>query len=250
VDIEIHWLRYKHDYAAFPTTTHFVERSVKLSNLCSSYGRSEERTSQFAICFNVVHDVNDITKKRMIGGKSKKGKKFKNEDKIQARGKIRNSTAIENVLLRHQLIETAVQDVEMKNIYASIAELCQFSTKSSFRAERQKNEHGQNVKKVLASRRKNNIRKPNKIERETGFDITATMKNEVRFHDATKEKYEAGIVAELNAREDQLASTDTFTMKKNLLKKLVAEEKHIKNVSDVKSFPIRSTFDWSPITTL
>ena len=106
----------------------------------------------------------------MIGGKSKKGKKFKNEDKIQARGKIRNSTAIENVLLRHQLIETAVQDVEMKNIYASIAELCQFSTNSSFRAERQKNEHGQNVKKVLASRRKNNIRKPNKNERETGFD--------------------------------------------------------------------------------
>lgn len=247
MDIEIHWLRYKQNYAAFPTTTHFVERSVKLSNFCSNNGRSEERTSQFAICYNVVHDVNDITKKRMIDNKSRKGKKFKNEDKIQARGKIRNTTAIENVLVRHNQIEDAVRDVEMKKTYDTIAELCQFSTSSSFRAVRQKNEHEQNVKKV-ASRK--NIRKPNKIERETGFDITATMKNEVRFHDATKEQYEAGIDAELNARGAQFASADNFTTKKNLLKKLVAEEKNIKNVLEVKTFSIRSRFDWSTITTL
>ena len=60
-----------------------------LSNYCNNKFRTEERTSQFAICYNLVHDLNDTTKAIMIEEEEGKGGTYKNEEKLKARGKVK-----------------------------------------------------------------------------------------------------------------------------------------------------------------
>ena len=70
--LEVHWLRYKNMYAAFPTTTHFTERAVKIGNLCSKKSRGEERTSQYAVKYNFLSEANEVAKEEMVLEKAKK----------------------------------------------------------------------------------------------------------------------------------------------------------------------------------
>ena len=245
VKLKDHWSRYKHNYVAFPTTTHFVERSVKVSNFCSNKSRSEERTSQFALCYNLVHDVNDVTKDRMIQNKSQMGdKRYKNEDKIKARGKAKHVSIIEQVETRHNKIELALQDDDLKNAYDATYQLVKFSTENSFQMERQKSHFDQGS--LLISK----PRKANQTEKTTGVDFTPFMRNEVRFF-YVNIKYHGGLEAELAARGfTDTSSLRNFTALKNKLKEIVAAEVGEKNIKNVKHFPILSSYDWTPLLQL
>ena len=97
------------DYAALAATTHFVERSVKIYYFCSNKSRSEERVSQLAICYNITHDVNQLTKEIMIEEKKKRGQHYKDESCVKAVGKAKNKTLLQNVLERHNKIELVLK---------------------------------------------------------------------------------------------------------------------------------------------
>ena len=233
---------YKEDYAAFPTTTHFVERSVKVSNYCggSNKSRCEERTSQFAICYNIVHDVNDVSKKEMIRKKTEKGETYKEEAKLKARGKTRQKIALGTVLERHHLIEDSLQDPNFNATYGKIKSQMNLSSKS-FKSIRQQKEFESNEAKSIK------VRKPNVTERMTGFDIMPVMSNQVRLHNATKDKYEKGIDLELIARGvEDFSIFPNFKAQKKKLKELSADEMGIP-IQDCTHFNIKSTFDWSGI---
>ena len=233
-----HWLRYKEDYAALPTTTHFVERSVKISNVCrgSSQSRCEERTSQFAICYNNIHDVNDIAKEEMLQVKHEKGEAYKDTYKLKARGKARQGTAISNVIKRHQTIEKALESATLKDSYKKIEEQINIKAKS-FKSVRQQKEYEYHVSKSSKAR------KENQYERLTGFDITAAMANKVRFSAATMAHRE-GIELELRVRGvEDLSNLKNLTAMKNLLKELCAKEDDI-SVKDCLYFKRKSSYDW------
>ena len=241
-DLCQHWLRYKEEYAAFPTTTHYVERSVKISNFCkgSSQSRSEERSSQFAICYNIVHDVNDMAKEEMIIERhNNKESTYKNEDKLIARGKSRQKTALHTVVQRHMEIGRAMEDGSLSDTYTCIEKKINIKSKS-FRSERQQREYDINVSKS------SKVRKGNQIERMKGFDVTAAMANKIRFSAATK-PFEDGINLELNARGvNSLDSFKNFTDKKTALKKLCAKEEDIQ-LKECTHFNIKSSYDWMKI---
>lgn len=239
-------MRYKKDYAALPSTTHFTERAVKVSNYCSNISRSEERVSQFALCYNVVHDTNVRAKGEMVAAKKKKGKEYKNNSKVKARGKIKFHSIFLNVAQRHQQITSAIkQNERMGFVFNEIFEAAKYSGKKSFKAERLREKYEKNHSGDKAPK------PPNAIERVTGFDITANMRNEVPFSKAVR-RYEEGIVLELRARgisdEDlALLENENFTAKKNKLREMVAAERNISDVKEVKSFGVQSNFDWQPV---
>ena len=239
-----HWSRYKEDYAALPTTTHYVERSVKISNFCrgSSQSRNEDRTSQFAICYNIVHNVNDTAKENMISTRHmKKGDEYKDQDKLEARGKTRQKTALHTVLRRHKEIERALKVSTLYEAYTYIKEQMQINGKS-FQSERQNKEYEINVSKSIKPR------KENRIERMSGFDITAAMANKVRFSAATK-NFQDGIDLELSVRGVEDLSTNTFRNfkeKKDMLRKLCAQDEGV-SINECTHFDIRSSYDWTKI---
>lgn len=230
-------------YAAFSTTTHFVERTVKTANYCSHKSRMEDRTSQLAICYNLVHNINDVTKDEMIAQKKAKGQSYKNEKKMKVFvGAVRNEQVLRSVWEMHVRIEKALRNEELRANYNAIADAVKFSSKESYRAVR--------VKKQLEKDRDKmqETRKPNQYERVTGFDITAKLKNQIRFHDV-KQIYCEGIERELAVRGMvDLSALGNFTKKKDELKKLIAAESGVVNWKDVKFFSILSDYDWSILT--
>ena len=219
-----------------------MERSVKISNFCSNKSRSEGRTSQLALCYNNVHDVNDITKNRMIQDKKQMGdKKYKNEDKIKARGKVKNISVIEQIKARHDKIELSLEEDNLNKVYDDIYHRVKFSTEDSYQTERQKDYYDQGT--LLMSK----TRKASQVEKTTGVDFTPYVRREVRFFDV-KIKYQDGLVAELAARGfTDTSSLRNFTAIKDKLREIVAKEAGEKNAKNVKDFPILSSYDWTPL---
>lgn len=231
------------EYAAFPTTTHFVERSVKIYNFCSNKSRSEERVTQLAICYNIVHDVNELTKELLIKEKKDKGKHYKDEAAIKACGKVKNKQLLQNVCTRNKKIGLAFSSFpNLRSTYEEIADVIRYNPKTSFKIERQNDYYGQTT---LAM---NKARKPSQIEKISGVEFTAAVRNEVRLHDVKKTQKE-GIEAELAIRGFvNFSSLPNFTALKNKLKELVAKETNVNKIQDVKFFPIRSGYDWTALT--
>lgn len=236
-----HWNRYKFNYAAHPTTTHFTERAVKISNLCGSFSaRDETRVSQYALCYNDVHETNQRAKHNMKSKKEQDGKDL--DDKLfKARGKNKFLSALELVHARNLQIEVAVRESdELKNTYQSITETAMYSA-TSFKTQRQQQAFERAQNEI--------VKPPNAIERMTGWDVTHLMSSEVPFKEAKKDKWEGGIIAELLARGVNLddISGKKFSEKKKMLKELVAKEKNEEDLRLVRSFPILSDFDWKGI---
>ena len=242
-ELSYHWQRYKMEYDAFPTTTHFVERSVKVYNFCSNKSRTEERVSQFAICYNIVHDVNQLTKDLMLEAKLEKGQTYKDPSSIKAVGKVKNQTVLQNVFNRHNKIEFALKTYPiLKDLYNDIRETIKFDQVASFKEERQ-NSYFENVSDAMEK-----ARKPNKIENKSGVAFTPALMNQVRFHDVKAGIHNNGFIAELEARgyKGDLNAICNFTQLRNELKKLMFEQ----GVTDkgdwkeIKFFPIKSKYDW------
>ena len=238
-----HWMRYKERYAAFASTTHFVERSVKLNNYCSNNGRSEVRTSQLTLCSNIVHDINEETIEDMITAKISKQQEYKKIDKLEARGKIRGHVTIKSTFESHASIEAAVESsADLETAYNMIkTSMSQTeSSCSSFANQRHKRDFKKHTKSQMRQR------KPNKIEREGGVHHTAIMMGQFRFHDV-KNKDMKGIDAELTARDvdESIFKDMTVTMKRNELKKIIAAEKSIDDFTQIKFFDVKSSYPWS-----
>ena len=247
-DLHNHWLQYKLKYSALSTTTHFTERAVKVSNYCSNGSRAEERVSQFALCYDAVHDSNARAKSSMISLKEEKGGEYKNNNKIKARGKHKYMSTFEIIKDRHTKIEgaLAIPGENLKTNYALISEAAKFSSSKSFKGQRQREEHEKTNRRNAGQP----PRPPNQLMLATGVDTTTYMANEVQLSAATKKKYEKGIDAELLARnfpQEQLSSFRNYLSKKKKLKELVALEKNVEDVTTIKSFAIKSAFDWSSI---
>lgn len=230
------------DYAALAATTHFVERSVKIYNFCSNKSRSEERVSQLAICYNITHDVNQLTKEIMIEEKKKRGQHYKDESCVKAVGKAKNKTLLQNVLERHNKIELVLKKhPELMSIYKDIVDTISFDQASSFKLERQNERFNQEVDAMKKTR------KPNKIEKEKGVEFTPAVMGKVRFFDA-KKNHEDGIKAELMVRGfTDFSSLPNITACKNKLKEMMVArgETEKNNIKEIKHFPILSTYDWS-----
>ena len=242
-ELSAHWQRYKMEYAAFPTTTHFVERSVKVYNFCSNKSRAEERISQFAICYNIVHDVNQLTKDLMIEAKLEKGQTYKDAGSIKAVGKVKNKTVLQNVFSRHNKIEFAFKTYPiLKDVYNDIRDTIRFNQLASFKEECQNNYFDQ------ISDAMEKARKPNKTEIKSGVVFTPALMNQVRFHDAKAGIHNDGFKAELKARgyKGDLNSISKFTELKNELKKLMNEqgETDKENWKEIKFFSIKSNYNW------
>ena len=238
-----HWLMYKMEYAAFPTTTHFVERSVKVYNFCSNKSRTEERVSQLAICYNIVHDVNDLTKELMIKEKEKKGQSYKDADNIKAVGKLKYKTVLQNVVSRHNKIEMALASFpRLKDVYNDIKTGIAFNEVPSFKDERQ-NDYFNRISNAMEK-----PRKPNRMENQKGVFYTPAVRNQVRFHDTKAGIHNDGLEAELEVRGfTDFASLTTFTQLRNKLKTIMIEkgETETKNEKEVKFFSIQSKYDWT-----
>ena len=235
------------EYAAFPTTTHFVERSVKVYNFCSNKSRKESRISEFAICYNIVHDVNNLTKELMIEEKRVRGGLYKNETKVKAVGKMKNRTILQNVIKRNDDIVHALKgNNELNSIYEDIKAAVSYDDKASFKSERHRDYHEKN--KCL--RKKD--RRPNKLERAKGVEHTAAVKREVKFFDVKKEFGKDGIKAELEARgfSDFSIVADNITALKDKLKEIIVERGEVqpdKKDGKVRNFPIKSNYNWSMV---
>ena len=234
-------------FASFPTTTHFVERSVKVYNFCSNKSRSEQRVSQFAICYNIIHDVNYLTKELMIEARKESGKQaYKNEEKIKAGGKARNKTLLQNVLSRHKNIEWALTMFpQLKTTYNDIVEAVKHNDASSFKAERQ-NDNFEKTKIAMSK-----ARKPNKAEIQKGVNYTPVIRNQVRFHKVKANMDEDGIKLELLARNftGDFSPLTTITKLKNKLKEVMIAKGEAEggqtNPKEIKYFPMKSNYDWS-----
>lgn len=217
---------------------------MKICNYCSNKSRLEERTSQLAICYNSVHDLNSSAKDEMVKSKASKNENYKNEKKLKARGCIKQVTVLNKIWERHSTIEKTLQENEsLSETYEQICKIVKFDTSTSYRVHRQKNE--MNERQKLARKQ----RVPNAIERRTGVDITPAMENRVLFHSVQKD-YVRGVEKELIARGmNDFTSLKTITQKKNELKKLVAREegKNENNIKEIKRFAILSDYDWSPL---
>ena len=233
------------EYVAFPTTTHFVERSVKVYNFCSNKSRSEERVSQFAICYNIVHDVNDVAKKSMIKQKTEKGQCYKDNSNIKAVGKIKNQTVLQNAFDRHNEIEDALKTYpHLRDVFNDIKDTITYNDATSFKEERQ------NIYFEEVSAAMEKARKPNKVERQQGVAYTPAIQNHVRFHDA-KTGHEKGILAELDARGFTFdSSVPKIKGLRNKLKEIMIQQGETEevHVSNIKFFPIMSNYDWSKLT--
>ena len=232
------------DYAAFATITHFVERSVKVCNHCSNKSRTEDRVTQFAICYNLVHDINYLTKELMIKHKREKGGRYKDESKIKAVGYLKNQTILQNVVERNKKIEHAFSNYcGLQEIHKDIAVAMSCEKEASFQAERECDYH----EKVKQMRKK--PRKPNQTEKKTRVHHTAATMNKPRFADVRKIHLD-GIKAELEARGFTDYASMNFTQTRDKLKSIVTEEEgrdgNIKEeVQKTKHFFIKSTYDWS-----
>jgi len=215
---------------------------VKTSNYCSNKQRSEERKSQFAICYNLVHDINETAKIDMICEKEKKGQEYEDSTKLRARGTMKISAILKKVKDRHKKIEGLVaSNAELKEAFDCISKLTAFSTSNSFKAERQKT-YFEKTSEAL----KKKVKKQNKLERKTGVTFTAAVCEKVRFFDA-KANYQDGIKAELRARGcTDFSRFKNFTQLKNELKDLVAKDEG-RTLKEIKHFPILSNFDWSNV---
>jgi hypothetical protein len=75
--------RFKMNYSALPSTTHFVERGVKIAGISSNSKRSDTRATHYAIGSNFTEDVNRVTIETM-----KSEFNYKNEEAIVPRGKV------------------------------------------------------------------------------------------------------------------------------------------------------------------
>ena len=242
-ELDAHWQRYKTKYAAFPTTTHFVERSVKVYNFCSNKSRSEHRISQFAVCYNVIHDVNQLTKDLMIETKVDKGQTYKKEDKVKAVGKLKNITILHNVVERHNKIENVLQNhSDLRQRFHDILETVSSDQESSFLTVRQ-DDYFEKAKNAMQKKAK----KPNQIEKRKGVDRTPAVRKEVRFFDLRKEKQEDGLKAELMFRGFTNFSSLKIGGLKNKLKELMISHKETEetNPKNSKHFKMQSDFDWS-----
>lgn len=216
-----------------------------MSNYCSNRSRPEERVSQFALCYNATHDSNEMAKKMMISNKEKKSQSYKSNEKLRARGKLKFLSSLSLVKARHEKIEAAlIRNPNLVSTFKKITTASTCSSAGSFKQERQEKE----FQKV--NQPSTRVRQPNQLMRARGVDYTHYIANEVQFSAATKKNYEAGINAELIIRgfpEDQLGSFQNYNTKKRQLRNMVAMEKKMDDPKDVKSFAIKSSFDWTPI---
>ena len=242
-----HWQTYKMKYASFPTTTHFVERSVKVYNFCSNKSRSEQRVSQLAVCYNIIHDVNHLTKELTIEARKESGKQaYKNEGNIKAGGKARNKTLLQNVLNRHTNIEWALTMFpQLKATYNDIADSVKHNGSSSFKTERQ-NDNFEKAKVAMTK-----TRKPNKTEIKKGVHYTPAIRNQVRFHKVKANQDEDGIKLELLARQfagDFSPLTNITKLKAKLKEVMISKgenEDGQTNPKEIKYFSVKSDYNWS-----
>ena len=192
------------------------------------------------MCYNIIHDVNDIAKEEMIEAKDNKGQSYKNENKLRARGKARQSTALSTVMKRHLTIEEAMKDPTLKDCYGEIAKRVNVRA-DSFKSVRVGKEYEYNMNRSSKERRQN------QYEKVTGFDVTGEMADGVRFSAATN-AYKEGVKAELIARGvNDLSNLKSIRELKNELKKLCAKEANIP-LKECIYFQKLSSYDWSKIT--
>ena len=167
--LQQHWHRYKHKYAALPTTTHFTERAVKISNLCSKKGRGEERVSHYAIKYNAVSEANSLAKKEMASEKEKKGGgEYENVEKLRARGKLLFFATLNVAKGCHDTIEAAICDGDLESTFKSIRKSSQLkkAAEGTFQNQRQEGRYKAN------NENRGRSRGPNAIELQRGVDIT------------------------------------------------------------------------------
>lgn len=178
----------------------------------------------------------------MIAEKEGKNEKYKNEDKLKARGKTKMVETLNKVKARHDKIEQLLNgNANLNETFDIIVEKARLSTTTSFKAERQESRFQED----LENEEKRGNRQPNKAERETGVEFTPTVCGRIRFFDA-KAAFKDGIVEELKARNfNDFPSLRTFTDFKNKLRELVAIAEGEKDEKKVKDFPILSSYDWS-----
>ena len=237
-----YWQMYKMKYVAFATTTHFVERSVKIYNFCSNKSRGEERVTQFAICYNIVHDVNQLTKELMIAAKLERGQIYKDDSKVKPVGKRKNQTILQNVVDRHNKLASIMKNhPHLLRIHKEILETISISADIlSFKKQRIIDSYNEAMPLMEKERKKN------KIENKTGVDHTPAVKKEVRFF-SVKDADKEGIIEELSARGfTDVSGLKNITQLKEKLKDVHMEQENIKkDKKEIKFFTIKSKYDWS-----
>ena len=238
------WLRYLMKYAAFGTTTHFVERrSVKIYNYCSNKSRSEERVTQFAICYNIKNDVNHFAKETMIEAKVDKGQAYKNDKKLKAVGKLKNDAILSSVVGRHEKIQWTLEkhSSHLKPIYDEILTTIKMEPNAlSFKKERQSESFINDLPLMMKERKKN------KIETKTGVVFPPAVRKEVHFFSVKQDDID-GVKAELTVCGfTNFAVLPNITQMKEKLKEIYMKQENIKlDKKEVKHFRIKSNYDWS-----
>ncbi len=223
---------------------------MKVSNFCSNNARQEERRSQYALCYNVVHESNELTKKNMITKKDAKGQAYKNNNKIEPRGKLKLESILIVVKLRHDKIMSSLDGNpdEMRPIYDEMKNVVGIGTGLSFQAERQQEQFEKNNNSTSRRRRRTNVVVEEKEEEEQP-DFTPQIKNEVPFGKLRKNHHIEGLRLELIARgvsQDEVGTLRIFSALKKKLISMVAEEKGVDKKA-IKSFEMKSNFNWASI---
>ena len=96
--------RFKTIYSALPpSTTHFVERGVKIAGISSNSKQSDTRASHNAIGSNLTEEVNRVTIEKM-----KSNFEYKNEEAIVPRGK---------VFSKHLLAKVEEMDTDINKLF-------------------------------------------------------------------------------------------------------------------------------------
>lgn len=196
--------RFKMNYSALPSTTHFVERGVKIAGISSNSKRSDTRASHYAIGSNFTENVNRITIEKM---KSKFD--YKNEEAIVPRGKIFS----EHLLAEIEGIDTRINklclDKEKKAVYTEMHTRLN-EEKLAFR-------HNLVNFAVDAGDKQQHKRKGMKAPKASlvrGMDRTEAMNGAFCFKDLKKDKHWDMLGKELEARDLNAPHSMTFTQLK------------------------------------
>ena len=230
-------------------TTHRVEAAIREASHCSSTsGRSEEIRSAFALQRSVAHgDVHrqcqlDASRRVLRGNQhigpgllgereliSKQAKlkranqggatAIQQPEHVHVRGCFRAIVLLNNATSRYERIKDAPAQLKKKlhDIYKKKDD------KVSTQRIKEK------VEKVALTMHKH--REPNKIQRQTGIDLTAQAAGVIKISSLRKNMYIPFLVKELEARSVEVPANANVTILLNLLKTCVTGE-HLEPITD------------------
>jgi len=181
---------YCEHYAAFATTTHFVEAGVKIAKIANNNARDELRMTHYAIGSNLIEEINELTVKYML-----ETGKYKDTNNIKPRGEYKVLETAKYLTARSKDLEVLLSNPVEQAIWSRMRS-CLSDTTKSFKKQRdtqKMDEFGDQIQK-------RDKLQGNKLAHQQGYDTTDLLSGNTIFSQMTKANHLELLKEELSCR--------------------------------------------------